>query len=124
MDNQNQDDQDKVESILKEIKPDLTQPSLTPRKSSKKPIYIILAVIIVLGALSYGFLHYHKPKKAVELSTSSTSTKTPETNVKGLQLNANKNYGNKYKAGVLPVGDGKYTTSAPKKGYVYACSGY
>jgi prepilin-type N-terminal cleavage/methylation domain-containing protein len=29
---------------------------------------------------------------------------------------------NKYADGILPLGDGKYVTSAPKKGYVYLCN--
>jgi hypothetical protein len=41
-----------------------------------------------------------------------------------LTLDTSHNYGNKYADGVLPVGDGKYRTSGPKKGYVYACSQY
>lgn len=30
--------------------------------------------------------------------------------------------GDPYANGILPLGDGKYTTSAPKKGYVYLCN--
>jgi hypothetical protein len=41
-----------------------------------------------------------------------------------LTLDTSHNYGNKYADGVVPVGDGKYRTSGPKKGYIYACSQY
>ena len=30
--------------------------------------------------------------------------------------------GDKYKSGVLPLGDKKYVTDAPKKGYIYLCN--
>jgi hypothetical protein len=42
----------------------------------------------------------------------------------GIHLDTSKNYGNKYAAGVLPVGDSKYSTSGPRVGYVYTCSQY
>ncbi|HVS67620.1 MAG TPA: YHYH protein [Mycobacteriales bacterium] len=41
-----------------------------------------------------------------------------------LTLDTSHDYGNKYSDGVLPVGDGKYTSSGAKKGYIYACSQY
>jgi hypothetical protein len=41
-----------------------------------------------------------------------------------LTLDTSKNYGNKYASGVLPVGDGKYSTTTPQVGYIYACSTY
>src|SRR4051812_40330748 len=43
---------------------------------------------------------------------------------KRVVLDPAKDYGNDYRDGVLPVGDGKYLTSGAKKGYVYACAGY
>ncbi|HVU73414.1 MAG TPA: YHYH protein [Mycobacteriales bacterium] len=42
----------------------------------------------------------------------------------GLTLDPNKRYGNRYANGILPVGDGKYSTAGAKKGYIYACAGY
>jgi hypothetical protein len=41
-----------------------------------------------------------------------------------VQLDPDKNYGNDYQDGVLPVGDGKYVTTGARKGYVYACATY
>jgi hypothetical protein len=35
---------------------------------------------------------------------------------------ATKNYGDKYASGLLPVGDNHYTTTGPKKGYIYTCN--
>lgn len=45
-------------------------------------------------------------------------------NLPGVQLDPNKNYGDKYANDLLPVGDGKYLTSGAKAGYIYACGGY
>jgi hypothetical protein len=85
------------------------------------------AVLIIAGAL-YWLLHYHNHPKAVKTAAKAhiaTPAKTaPTSTVPGLQLDTTKNYGNKYADGILPVGDGKYATDAPKTGYVYACSGY
>ena len=36
-------------------------------------------------------------------------------------LDPTKDYGNEYADGILPVGDGKYVTDAPKQGSVYVC---
>jgi hypothetical protein len=41
--------------------------------------------------------------------------------VTDLELDPTKHYGNKYADGILPVGDGKYVTDGPKKGYLYLC---
>ena len=59
-------------------------------------------------------------------SESSSST-TKSTSASGsarttdLKLDTNKDYGNKYANGILPIGDNKYVTDAPKKGSVYLC---
>jgi len=50
-------------------------------------------------------------------------TTTP-AKTEGLVLDTNKNYGNKYANGLLPVGDKNYSTSAAKVGYVYTCDQY
>lgn len=41
-----------------------------------------------------------------------------------LQLDPSKNYGDKYAGGILPVGDGKYSTTNAQTGFVYACPRY
>ena len=38
-----------------------------------------------------------------------------------LTLDPNHDYGDKYADGILPVGDGEYTTDAPSKGSVFLC---
>ncbi|MEX1006799.1 MAG: YHYH protein [Acidimicrobiia bacterium] len=58
-------------------------------------------------------------------SSSSDSASTSTTVAKsgtGLTLDPNKNYGDEYADGILPVGDGKYTRqNQPEQGYVYVC---
>lgn len=98
------------------------------KKSRKKPIItLVVLIIILLGVVVYGLWnHYHHSQPVATASQTSANTSTSKTSpeIQALQLDSNKNYGNKYKDGILPVGDGKYTTNAPKKGYVYACSQY
>jgi hypothetical protein len=74
-------------------------------------------------------LHAHRSSKDVVMQTSSTPSTKQTTGAsiaktEGLQLDPNKDYGNKYADGLLPVGDSKYVTDTPKAGYIYACSGY
>jgi hypothetical protein len=52
-------------------------------------------------------------------SARSTTTTAPSDGT--LTLDPNKNYGDKYADGILPVGDGRYTTEGAKKGSVYVC---
>ncbi len=42
----------------------------------------------------------------------------------GLALDVEKDYGDKYSDGILPVGDGRFVTEGAKQGYIYACSQY
>ncbi len=88
---------------------------------------VVLIIIVAVGAWLWG-RHGGPPKKAA--STASQAVTMPKktaaaaAKVQGVQLDPNKDYGNKYANGILPVGDGKYVTSGPKQGYVYACSQY
>lgn len=106
------------------------QPMALPRqKSSKAPwvIVVLLLVIIIVGAgLAWWYL-VRKPATEQMQDTSApsqTQSNGASSSAQGLQLDPDKNYGNKYADGILPVGDGKYVTSGAKKGYVYACSQY
>jgi YHYH protein len=57
-------------------------------------------------------------------SSSATTTSTAAASsgrITGLRLDPNKDSGDKYANGVLPVGDSKYVTDAPEKGSVYLC---
>lgn len=91
----------------------------------------ILAVVIAGAALVVVTLVRGSPftstKEAVT-STQSASEQprsaTEDTVVDSglLTLDPTKNYGDKYADGLLPVGDGKYMTTAAKKGFVYICN--
>jgi YHYH protein len=111
----------------------LQPPVSAPEPKSHKRLFIIAGVaVLVLLAGAFGWRHfYHHPAQSIAatMTTQSQSSQkatqsTSSAKVQGLQLDTNKNYGNKYSDGVLPVGDGKYTSSGPKKGYVYACTDY
>lgn len=99
--------------------------------SRHRKLLLILAGLIILAGVAFGLWQWHgssKPDAAANSSVNSVSknTKTVSSvsNLPGLQLDQTKNYGNKYAAGLLPVGDGRYVTSTPKAGYIYACGGY
>jgi hypothetical protein len=97
-------------------------------KISRKKLMAIVAACIVVLAVVFYFLSYgsKNDKSAVNPTPPAPVTKTTPvaSKVQGLQLDSRKNYGNKYAAGLLPVGDGKYVTDTAKQGYVYACSQY
>jgi hypothetical protein len=90
-------------------------------------IFEIAGLAIVL-TMSWGLWVYWQPHKTklaarvAAVTASPSPSSTPPT--QGLVLDPKHDYGNQYADGVLPVGDGKYTTSAAKAGYVYACSSY
>jgi hypothetical protein len=80
--------------------------------------------VLVVGAVSLlGACGSSSPKHASDATATASSTtstlaaasRTTKT------LDANHDYGDKYASGVLPVGDNKYTTDAPKQGDVYLC---
>ncbi|HET9721543.1 MAG TPA: YHYH protein [Candidatus Saccharimonadales bacterium] len=94
----------------------------------KWPVTGGAAIVVILVALGlwFGLRGSDNPKTTTvqKALPNSTSTASSTTNLPGLQLDSNKNYGNKYADGILPTGDGKYTTDGAKQGYIYACQGY
>lgn len=100
----------------------------SPSTKPYKKLALFILIIILLGVIGYFLWQHFHHSKNVETALNTNTSQQPESStqpkVQGLQLDTSKNYGNKYKDGILPVGDGKYTTSAPKQGYVYACSQY
>jgi hypothetical protein len=100
---------------------------------SRKGFYVVICLVVLIATTSVTIwlLHKHSTKPQITLnipaaqSSQKTTSKTSDTSqVQGLQLDTKKNYGNKYANGLLPVGDGKYSTTAAKQGYVFACSTY
>lgn len=119
-----------IGSTLGPIQP---KPSTSPSPKSRKQSTVALVIVILVliaGAIGYIRDHHHIAKPASAVTTTSSQTKTQKTTTtttttaQGLQLDTSKNYGNKYSDGILPVGDGKYSTSEAKVGYVYTCSQY
>jgi hypothetical protein len=91
----------------------------------KRPIVLIIAAATVVAALAgIGYwLLFHYANKPLDAAPQQRVSASPQPTA---QVDAilNKNYGNKYAGGILPVGDDHYSTSGAKQGYVYACSSY
>lgn len=87
-----------------------------PVKKNKK--WLILACLCILFLILLGLGAWYviqslnKPDQPNSTATTKPVVKA-ESNVK--------QYGNKYANGLLPVGDGKYKTDSPAKGYIYTC---
>lgn len=96
-----------------------------------KLVVSIMVVVVTAGLVVAGLMLFLPQKQAAVVQP--TVTKKTQTTVAttqevakgpGLNLDTTKDYGNKYKTGILPVGDQHVTTDAPKQGYIYACSTY
>jgi hypothetical protein len=82
----------------------------------------MVVVLIVLLAWSVtNQLQPGQPGAAVPQGAAE-SAQTAEPGAPVLRLDPAHNYGNKYANGLLPVGDGKYSTAAAQKGTVYVCA--
>jgi hypothetical protein len=100
----------------------------TPRHEWLR-VAIIFLILLLLTAGSWALFNHYENQLAQKANQLAAAQKTHKTTVKtkpilGLQLDTAKNYGNKYANGILPVGDGKYSTSTAAKGTVYACQQY
>lgn len=100
-----------------------TPPPAVPKKRRLWLLVVIILVIVLLGAGAYWLLKPDNKKPTTSSNQSSVKSNTAATQtVEGLELDPNKNYGNKYADGILPVGDNQYTTDAAAKGKVYVCN--
>ncbi len=112
--------------------PQPTQPIVGPQQSRRKRLLLIGLVIMLIfmaGAAAYWFGRRSLTSQPAAATSSTTETTTDTSTqqsatLPGLQLDTKKDYGNKYADGLLPVGDGKYTTTGAKQGSVYVCSSY
>jgi hypothetical protein len=104
------------------------QPTVVKVKHAwnRKHLLIGALILIVLAAAAAWWVsHSHNTTGFTDQTAHKSQTKTQTTPaVQGLQLDPNKNYGDKYANGLLPVGDGKYSASEAKQGTVYVCSQY
>lgn len=89
-----------------------------------KILLIFVPILIVLTTV-WLFVRQNplrtQPENAAKTAQTSIQTPVPtsQSNITSAQLSQLGS--NKYADGNLPLGDGKYTTDAPKKGYIYLC---
>jgi hypothetical protein len=98
--------------------------NVVKQKKLKKGLWIVFIGLAVL-LIGFGAFFVLRP----ELQDNQASQKQQPAQaqnisqkVDGLQLDPTTNYGNTYADGILPVGDGRYTTDEPEKGKVYLCN--
>jgi hypothetical protein len=106
--------------------PSQIQPA-SPKNSRKKWVILALVLVVLIGAGGYVVLKQGSKSSMQQANTkpvASVQNQQSEPTLQAIQLDAKKNYGNKFSNGLIPVGDGKYATEAPKQGYVYVCSQY
>jgi hypothetical protein len=86
----------------------------------------VILVLVFLAALAaaYWFGVHEAAAPGISLYKTKSNQTAPATTDSQLTLDTAKNYGNKYKDGILPVGDGKYDATTAKKNSVYVCSQY
>lgn len=99
-------------------------------KSHRLICTLVVIIVLLLGGLLWAVATGKRQDNSqtdTAQTQANTATETPSAvgqKVEGLQLDPNKDYGDTYADGVLPVGDNKYATSGAKKGYLYACEQY
>jgi hypothetical protein len=93
---------------------------------SRKKLWWLVAILVLLALLVADYLFGTRKAVAPAPTTTKASQtgKPATTTAQGLQLDESKDYGNKYADGIVPVGDGKYSTTEAKAGTIYTCSGY
>jgi hypothetical protein len=79
------------------------------------------ALVVALAAGGWMWLRPHPKQAAVTAKPAVSASPQPTVQTDAV---LSKNYGNKYANGILPVGDGKYSSSSAKAGSVYVCSQY
>lgn len=107
------------------------QPTVTAAPKSYRGLWLAAALValFMLGTgLVWALQRSRSPVITMPADTSGAqrpaAAAAASQQAQGLQLDTSNNYGDKYANGILPVGDGKYETTAAKTGYIYACSGY
>ena len=119
------DNQPTPEQPLPPVPPDFER--LKARRK-KNMILAGFAAGIAAMVVSFIYLPSNEDKPAPVNSNQAAGITPPVSKEKPavatIQLDEKKNYGNKYADGLLPVGDGKYSTSKAKTGEIYACDQY
>jgi hypothetical protein len=105
----------------------------TSPSPSRRAVWVSIFAMCVIATLGIAAFYSRNPQHAKiaanvattkQITSQTPTTQTTTTATQPLQLDTTKSYGNTYASGILPVGDGHYTTTQPKQGYVYACSQY
>lgn len=86
-----------------------------PTRQSKTKFILAISLLIVIGVSAFLLLK-------TDDSNESQSNTENNSEIQGLRLDPTKDYGDKYKDGILPVGDNQYTSSGAEKGKVYLCN--
>ncbi len=106
--------------------PPSEQPVPEPPKSSKKSLLaIVIVVLVLILGVAVHLMRQSTHQSQIQQPTTTNSQAKQETaaqNVQGLQLDPQKNYGDKYANGILPVGDNQYSATTATKGKVYVCN--
>jgi hypothetical protein len=100
--------------------------------NSRRRALIATAAVVVVALVAGGIVWAVSDDDSSSTSANTTSTSASTTSTSAgtttiapgngtLTLDPSHDYGDKYADGILPVGDGKYVTDAPKVGYVFVC---
>ena len=89
-------------------------------KRSKKPLFVASIVVLLVAAGVAGY--FLKNNESTNKSVTNNPVVQSKEKLPGLILDESKNYGDKYKDGLLPVGDKNYSTTSAKKGTIYLCN--
>jgi YHYH protein len=82
----------------------------------------VLAVLLVAGCGSDGGETAVESSSTTGGTTATSNSRSSEWPVTDLVLDPNRNYGDKYADGILPVGDGRLVLDGPQSGSVYLCN--
>jgi hypothetical protein len=96
---------------------------IQPDAPMRKGLYVVIAILVVMVLGLGGAVAYMMVTPTVKRDDTMPAL-TVKTGPSVLELDTKKSYGNKYANGLLPVGDGKYSSDSAKKGSLYACSQY
>jgi hypothetical protein len=114
-------------SMEEQPQPEIEQKPWWRRKRIVIPVSV--GIVVLIAAVVTSLLVFLQPKDLTTTKSTTTTTTQTETakdtpevlTTGGLQLEPDKDYGNKYADGILPVGDSKYSTTAAEKGKIFTC---
>lgn len=119
-------DEPKMTNSLDTNTPSFDHPNkpVLPPKQSKKWWVIGFAIVLVLAVgTTWWFAKRGNGEQSNTTKINQHGVTVEEAALIGnFQLDPGKDYGDKYANGLLPVGDGRYTTDGPRKGYIYMCN--